>query len=83
MSDFDIQRLANANDILKRLRERRKRLLDIAPTLFDMLSEFFNQDGGDKFIVDMYWEILKTINLNCNKWAGKVREYRRDEEQVE
>ena len=60
MIDYDVE-LANANDGLEHVLNERKRLLDLAPKLFDMLFNFCKDclSETDEFIVETYWEIVK------------------------
>ena len=71
----DCTALIDANDWLETILSKRKRLLDLAPKLFNLLREFSDddQDETDTWIVEMYWKIVKrkienfAINLHDTK----------------
>lgn len=64
MSNDEVE-LINANDWLESTLNERKRLLDIAPKLFKLLLDLFeddlDKDQGDteKWVIKTYWEIIK------------------------
>ena len=60
MRDNDVE-LANVNDRLEFVLNERKRLLEMAPQLFDMLFNFCHEYFGENFIVETFWEIVKGV----------------------
>jgi len=60
MRDNDVE-LANVNDRLEFVLNERKRLLEMAPQLFEMLFNFCHEYFGENFIVETYWEIVKGV----------------------